>query len=73
MTLESCACRRWQGRQPSFVPSFPDELFETLERHETPLDLHGAIPHSGRVRCRVCARVYRYDNSLYGCSFELEP
>jgi hypothetical protein len=67
-----CACRRWEGRHGSFLPIFPDDVFVTLERQDAGLDLHGSVPHWGRVRCRTCGRIYRYDNSLSGCSFELE-
>jgi hypothetical protein len=72
-TEAPCACTPWNGAHGSFVPIFPDDVFETLEREEWPLDLHGTIPHWGRVRCRTCGRTYKYENLLTGCTFELEP
>lgn len=71
--MSDCVCLRWEGRHGSYVPVFPDDVFVTLERVDVPLDLHGCIAHSGRVECRTCKRRYRYDNTLYGCSFETEP
>jgi hypothetical protein len=74
VTDAACECSSWQGRHGSFMAIFPTELFLTLERQEAQLDLHGTIPHSGRVRCQRCGRNYRYDNSLLsGLSVELEP
>lgn len=54
------------------MPIFPDDVFETLEKEELPLDLHGSIPHWGRVRCRSCGACFRYDNQLSGCTFTRE-
>lgn len=68
----TCPCERWSGRHGSFIPIFPDGVFETIERNDWPLDLHGAIPHDGRVRCRTCGSVYRYQNHLTGAVFEIE-
>lgn len=68
----TCPCERWKGRHGSFIPVFPDDVFETVERYDWPLDLHGAIPHDGRVRCRACGLMYRYQNNLTGAVFEVE-
>jgi hypothetical protein len=67
-----CACAAWEGSLGSYVPEFPDDVFETIERNDVPLDLHGVIAHSGRVRCRSCGALYRYDNFLTGCTFTRE-
>jgi hypothetical protein len=70
---DRCCCAGWEGRHTSFIPSFPDDVFETIERVEAPLDFHGCIPHSGRVRCRTCGQSYRYDNALGGAHFVRDP
>jgi hypothetical protein len=71
--VTGCVCRRFEGQLGSYLPSFPDDVFLTLERQDVPLDLHGCIAHSGRVECKSCGQRYRYDNLLSGCSFEREP
>ena len=66
-----CACKPFEGKG-GYLPVFPDEVFETLERTEWPLDLHGLVPHRGRARCVTCRVIYSYSNMLAGSVFERE-
>lgn len=60
---ESCECARWEGTEPHHTSSFPDALFETIEREDLG-DYHGATPHRGRLRCKKCGSTFGYSSDL---------